>query len=79
MYETKTSYAKTKRIKPVNLLISTLEALLSLLGVLLLILYFSTGSFAGAGQKMDAGIGAIKAVVGPWIPSPNTSTDKLKA
>ncbi|ESQ86804.1 hypothetical protein ABAC460_22395 [Asticcacaulis sp. AC460] len=48
-----TSYAKVKRARPVQTLITVVEALLSLVGVAVLILWAWQGSFAEAGALVD--------------------------
>ncbi|ESQ74949.1 hypothetical protein [Asticcacaulis sp. AC402] len=51
-----TSYAKVKRARPVHSLITVVEALLSLIGVAVLILWAWQGSFAKAGALVDKSI-----------------------
>ncbi|WP_298328717.1 hypothetical protein [Asticcacaulis sp.] len=60
------TYKPTTRIEPLKWLIAALETVLGLMGALVLILYFYTGSFAGAGQKLDAGLKAIWLFVAPF-------------
>lgn len=57
------SYKPTARFDAPKLLIASLETLLGLIGAVTLILYFVTGSLSGAGQKADAAIAAIWAIV----------------
>ncbi len=52
-----TSYAKVKRARPVQTAITIVEALLSLMGVIVLILTVRYGSFAKAGTVLDQAIG----------------------
>ena len=47
------SYARVNRVRPVQTLINLLEALLSLLGVIVLILVFRFGTFEKAGLVID--------------------------
>ncbi|MDC7683104.1 hypothetical protein PQU92_07435 [Asticcacaulis sp. BYS171W] len=65
MIDAKDTYAPQKRIEPGKALIAALEAALGLIGVIVLILYLYTGSFSGAGQKLDAGISAIWLFLAP--------------
>ncbi len=51
------SYARVSRVRPVHLLINLFEALLALMGVVVLILLVRYGSFEKAGHAIDAGIG----------------------
>lgn len=53
------SYAKVNRIRPVHLIINLVEALLSLLGVIVLILLIRYGSFEKAGAAIDHTIGCV--------------------
>ncbi|MBW8879973.1 MAG: hypothetical protein JF615_00730 [Asticcacaulis sp.] len=58
-----TSYAKVKRARPVQTLITILEAVLSLVGVVVIILAVRFGSFAKAGTAVDQAFGcAIRCV-----------------
>ena len=50
------SYARVNRVRPFHLLITVLEGLLGLLGVVVLILTVRYGSFEKAGHAMDQGI-----------------------
>lgn len=61
------TYKATQRIEPVKWLIAALETGLGLIGALALILYFYTGSFAGAGQKFDAGLKALWLFIAPFL------------
>lgn len=54
-----TSYAKVKRIRPVQTAITIIEAILSLAGVAVLILAVRYGSFAKAGAVIDHGFGCV--------------------
>ncbi|EGF92165.1 hypothetical protein ABI_05980 [Asticcacaulis biprosthecium C19] len=51
-----TSYAKVNRARPVQTLITVVEALLSLVGVAVLILWAWQGSFGEAGAMVDKSI-----------------------
>ncbi len=53
------SYARAPRVRPVHLLINIFEALLALLGVVMLILLVRYGSFEKAGAAIDGGIGCV--------------------
>ncbi len=53
------SYARVSRVRPVHLLINLFEALLALLGVVILILLIRYGSFEKAGAAIDGGIGCV--------------------
>ena len=55
------SYAKVNRVRPVHLIINLVEALLSLLGVIVLILLIRYGSFEKAGAAIDHTIGCVHA------------------
>jgi hypothetical protein len=50
------TYAKASRIRPVHMLITVLEALLALLGVIVLILLVRYGSFEAAGRAIDGAV-----------------------
>ena len=54
-----TSYARVSRVRPVHTLITIVEALLSLTGVVLVILFVRYGSFEKAGHVLDASIGCV--------------------
>lgn len=60
-------YKPTRSFDPVKALIAGLETLLGLIGALVLILCFYAGSFAGAGQKLDAGLRAIWLFIAPFL------------
>ncbi len=62
------SYAKVKRIRPVQILINIVEALFSLLGVVLLILTIRYGSFEKAGLTLDQSIGCVVKTLVNLIP-----------
>lgn len=53
------SYARRPRIRPVQILINIVEALLGLLGVVLLILTLRYGSFEKAGAALDRSVGCV--------------------
>ena len=53
------SYAKVNRVRPLHLLINLVEALLSLLGVVVLILLIRYGSFEKAGAAIDQSLGCV--------------------
>lgn len=55
-----TSYASVRRVQWGPLMLSIVEGLLGLLGVVLLILVFRYGSFEKAGLTIDQGIGWLK-------------------
>jgi hypothetical protein len=55
-----TSYARVKRVLWGPLVLSIVEGLLGLVGVVLLILFFRYGSFEKAGLSIDQGIGWVK-------------------
>ena len=55
-----TSYAKVKRIQWGPLLLSIVEGLLGLVGVVVLILVIRYGSFERAGLTIDQAIGCVK-------------------
>jgi len=61
------NYRPTRRIEPGKALIATLETVLGLIGAIVLILYFYSGSFAGAGQKLDAGLRAVWLFIAPFV------------
>ncbi|MEI9903143.1 MAG: hypothetical protein WDN06_03530 [Asticcacaulis sp.] len=50
------SYAKVNRVRPFHLLLTLVEGLLGLLGVVVLILLIRYGSFEKAGHAMDGAI-----------------------
>ena len=47
------SYVSRKHAHPLHTLASVVEGLLSLVGVVIVILWLSQGSFTGAGKKLD--------------------------
>ncbi len=54
------SYARVSRVRPLHLLITVVEGLLGLLGVVVLILVLRYGSFEKAGLCLDQSIaGAV--------------------
>lgn len=53
------SYAKVNRVRPVQTAINVIEALLSLLGVVVLILLIRYHSFEKAGLVLDQAIGCV--------------------
>ncbi|MDI7775932.1 hypothetical protein [Asticcacaulis sp. EMRT-3] len=53
------SYARKVRVRPVLVLINLIEAILSLLGVVVIILAVHYGSFTRAGQALDDSLGCI--------------------
>lgn len=55
-----TSYAKVKRIQWGPLILSIVEGLLGLVGVVVLILVIRYGSFEKAGLAIDQGIAGVK-------------------
>lgn len=55
-----TSYARVRRVQWGPLVLSIVEGLLGLVGVVLLILFFRYGSFEKAGLSIDQGIGWLK-------------------
>ncbi|MFT4074704.1 MAG: hypothetical protein QM647_04165 [Asticcacaulis sp.] len=55
-----TSYARVRRVQWGPLVLSIVEGLLGLLGVVLLILVFRYGSFEKAGLTIDQGIDWLK-------------------
>jgi hypothetical protein len=55
-----TSYAKVKRIQWGPLILSIVEGLLGLVGVVVLILVIRYGSFEKAGLAIDQGITGVK-------------------
>lgn len=59
--DAKDTYRTQKRIDPLQMLVAAIEAALGLLGVVFLLLYFYTGSFAEAGRKLDAAFATLKA------------------
>ena len=58
-----TSYAKAPRIRPLHLLITVLEGLFGLMGVVVLILLIRYGSFEKAGAAADGAISAVTGLV----------------
>jgi hypothetical protein len=48
-----TSYARTSQVRPVSTLINIIEALLSLMGVTILVMVVLCGSFEKAGLVID--------------------------
>lgn len=50
------TYAKVNRVRPVHLLITVFEALLALLGVIVLVLLVRYGSFEAAGRAIDGAV-----------------------
>lgn len=63
-----TSYARVTRVRPFQILINVIEALLSLLGVVVLILLFRFGSFEKAGVVLDQSIGCVTGAVIKLVP-----------
>ncbi len=63
-----TSYAKVKRIQWGPLVLSIIEGLLGLVGVVVLILVIRYGSFEKAGLAIDNGIACVKTCVAGLIP-----------
>ena len=63
-----TSYAKVTRVRPFQILINVIEAVLSLLGVVVLILLFRFGSFEKAGLVLDQSVGHVNSAVAKLIP-----------
>ena len=63
-----TSYAKVRKLKPGQLILNIVEALLGLVGVVLLILVIRYGSFEKAGAAIDQGIGCVKTCIEKLIP-----------
>jgi len=63
-----TSYAKVKRVRPVHLAINIAEALLGLVGVVMLILVVRYGSFEKAGAAVDHSLGCVKTCIDKLIP-----------
>lgn len=55
-----TSYAKVKRIQWGPLILSIVEGLLGLVGVVVLILVIRYGSFEKAGLAIDQGVAGVK-------------------
>lgn len=55
-----TSYARRPRIRPVQIAINIFEALLGLLGVVVIILALRYGSFEKAGAALDGAFGCLK-------------------
>ena len=62
-----TSYARVTRVRPFQILINVIEALLSLLGVVVLILLFRFGSFEKAGLVLDHSVGYVTNAVAKLI------------
>jgi len=58
-----TSYARVKRLQSGPLLLSIVEGLLGLVGVVVLILVIRYGSFEKAGLTIDQGIACVKTCV----------------
>lgn len=56
-------YGRRKTFKPVSTLIAVIQGLLGLIGVLILILFFYTGSFTAAGERTDEALQAAKSFV----------------
>ncbi len=63
-----TSYAKVKRIQWGPLILSIVEGLLGLVGVVVLILVIRYGSFEKAGLTIDQAISCVKTCVKDLIP-----------
>ncbi|MGN6210108.1 hypothetical protein [Asticcacaulis sp.] len=63
-----TSYARVKRVQWGPLVLSIVEGLLGLIGVVLLILFFRYGSFEKAGLTIDQGIDWLKGQASAHIP-----------
>ena len=55
-----TSYVRRPRIRPAQIAINILEALLGLLGVVMIILALRYGSFEKAGAALDGAFGCLK-------------------
>ncbi len=55
-----TSYARVKRVQWGPLILSIVEGLLGLVGVVVLILVIRYGSFETAGLTIDQGVAAVK-------------------
>lgn len=53
------TYARVNRVRPVHLLITVFEALLALLGVIVLVLLVRYGSFEAAGRAIDGAVGCV--------------------
>ncbi|MBP2160065.1 MULTISPECIES: hypothetical protein [Asticcacaulis] len=53
------TYAKVNRVRPVHMLITVFEALLALLGVIVLVLLVRYGSFEAAGRAIDGAVGCV--------------------
>ena len=53
------SYARVSRVRPLHLLITVVEGLLGLLGVVVLILFLRYGSFEKAGLCLDQALSAV--------------------
>jgi hypothetical protein len=53
------TYAKVSRIRPVHLLVTVLEALLALMGVVVLVLLVRYGSFEAAGRALDGAVDCV--------------------
>ena len=53
------TYAKVSRVRPAHLFITVLEALLALVGVVVLILLVRYGSFEAAGRAMDRAVDCV--------------------
>ena len=63
-----TSYAKVKRIQWGPLILSIVEGLLGLVGVVVLILVIRYGSFEKAGLTIDQGVACLKTCIQNLIP-----------
>jgi hypothetical protein len=53
------TYAKVNRVRPAHMLVTVLEALLALLGVVVLVLLVRYGSFEAAGRAIDGAVGCV--------------------
>lgn len=53
------TYAKVNRVRPLHLLVTFLEALLALLGVIVLVLLVRYGSFEKAGAAIDHAVACV--------------------
>lgn len=54
------TYARVNRFRPTHLLVTILEAVLALLGVIILVLLVRHGSFEAAGRAMDGVVGGVQ-------------------
>jgi len=61
------TYAKVRRVRPVQTLINIVEALLSLLGVVILILVVRYGSFEKAGLTLDQSVGCVISAIAKFF------------